>query len=97
MEAENTTFPLLLDDVIFTKDIENRIVNIFTGTGEKDATKAKAYKVRCGMLMASNFTVGDLQRLDFVKLFFILLLANLCRDVIFRYLVFIISVTAKQL
>lgn len=45
-------YPILLDDVEISKEIQKKIIDGYTGCGEVDA-KAE-YTVRSGMMLASN-------------------------------------------
>lgn len=44
------------------KTVENRIVNLFTGCGEKDASKKLAYELRSTLVVSSNFSLTDVDR-----------------------------------
>lgn len=57
-----TSFPLVMDDVVMSRELKNRIINVYTGCGESDATSSQAYKIRCGLMISSNFTVDDVER-----------------------------------
>ena len=61
-ENELTTFPLMIDDMLFDKGMETRIVNMFTGCGASDSTKVRAYSIKSGLMLTSNYSVNQLER-----------------------------------
>ena len=51
--SNDSAFPIMLDDVELTRDLQKKVVDLYTGCGESDA-KAQ-YLVRCGLMLASNY------------------------------------------
>lgn len=62
IDGNYSGLPVIVDDVTFTSEIKNRIVNSFTGCGEADKTAHEAFRMRSGNLLATNFTMKDLER-----------------------------------
>ena len=62
--GEKTTFPTMIDDAEMTSELKERVINIFTACGESDSTAQRAYKIRSGLVIAANFTMKDIDRLE---------------------------------
>ena len=62
VDCAGSGMPIMLDDVRYSTELKEWIVNGFTGVGESDSTAKNAFAIKCGMILATNFKLDEVER-----------------------------------